>query len=121
MPTGQQNETGFKSFIAGEALEPFRCVKPHTTLGQIVYDDAGEVSIGVTQDRAASGDPVCVKLWNAPGTFTVSVASGVAAINTALYSANDGQLDDASSGTVKAYNLEVVSAANAQVEVVAHR
>ena len=116
MPTGQQNDNGFKTFTAGAALEQFRCVKLDTTANQVVYSGAGEVTIGVTQDRAASGDPVCVKLITAPGTFVISCASTVAAIGTALYTAANGQVDDAASGTAKFHNMEVVASANGQIE-----
>jgi hypothetical protein len=104
----QQNDTGFKTFTAGAALEPFRRVKLDTTEGQVVYAGAGEAFIGVTQDRAASGSPITVKLKGL-GTYQICCASSVAASGTAMYGAASGKVDDAVSGSIQGYVNGTVS------------
>lgn len=105
----QQNEAGFKTFTAGAALEPWRRVKLDSTADQVVYAGAGEAFIGVTQDRAASGSPVSVKLVTAPGTFEICCASSVATSGTAMYGAANGKVDDAVIGSIQGYVNGTVS------------
>jgi hypothetical protein len=102
---------GKKTFIAGEALAEKRNVRIKagtiTTPPEVVYADAGEDGIGVTEFAVAKDEPVTVKLWSDSGTFEVEVIVG-AAINrgTELYSANDGKLCDTSTGSLVAVALE---------------
>lgn len=86
-----ENESGIKSFTAGEALEPFRRVK--LSSGTAVYADAGDRHIGVTVDGAASGAQVAVKLINHPGTRKIECAAAVTTGAT-VYAADDGKVDD---------------------------
>jgi hypothetical protein len=102
---------GKKTFTAGEALAEKRNVRiktgTTTTPPEVVYADAGEDGIGVTEFAVAITEPVTVKLWSNSGTFEVEVAvSAAIAKGTVLYAANDGKLSDASIGSVAAVALE---------------
>jgi len=103
-----------KTFYAGEALAAKRRVKidtssPATTTDppEVVYADAGEDFIGVTEYAAASGALVAVKLINAPGTFEICCDIGSAiARGTVLYGAADGKISDTSSGSAQGIALQ---------------
>jgi len=106
-----------KNFTAGEALAAYRRVK--LSAGTVVYADAGEVWIGVTQDAVDSGEEVCVKLASAAGTQKM-VAAGTFALNAELFGAADGKVDDTSIGQVVGTALEAATAAGDIVEVLPH-
>jgi hypothetical protein len=113
---------GIKTFKAGEALEAHRRVKiksgTTTTPPEVVYADAGEDYIGVTEYAVLITEDVAVRLSNYPGTFEIecTVDSAIAR-GTVLYGANDGKVSDASSGTAQGISLE--AAAEGQVIEVA--
>lgn len=115
-----QNDTGFRTFIAAEALEPFRRVKISATANTVEYADGADEGIGVTQDRAASGGAVTVKMWNAPGTFKIEAGAATASLNDTLYGAADGKADvtDAGSDVTVGYNLDAASGSGSIIEVV---
>jgi len=113
-----------KTFTAGENLEAHRRVKidtgvPAADPAEVIYADAGEDFIGVTEYAASDGDPIAVKLNSAGGTFEVECAVDSAiALGTVLYGAADGKVSDASSGTAQGINVEpgtVVSGAVIEV------
>lgn len=123
-----------KTFLAGEALEAFRRVKlDTTTAGQVVYADAGDPAIGVTETVAASGANVAVRLNTAAGTMKVECA-GAVSIGDAIYGAADGKVDDDPQGSAfgvalsaatadgdvieSMYGTELQQAAGASVEVI---
>ena len=81
------------SYIAGEALSAWRRVKFNGTAKTVIYADAEHDAIGVTQEAAASGANVNVKLRTAPGTHKVT-AAGAVSIEDAVYGADDGKVDD---------------------------
>ena len=112
-----QFDTGNIPFIAAEDLVENRIVKM-TAAGTVGYADAGEDSVGVTRNTAASGKSVTVKLWNAEGTFLIESAGAVAA-NTAVYTANDGKVDDVASGVSIGKSNEAASAAADAIEIIA--
>lgn len=102
---------GIKTFQAGEDLEARRRVKIEsgtvTTPPEVVYADAGEDYIGVTEYAVKDGDPVAVKMNNAPGTLEIECTVNAAiARGTVLYGAADGKVSDASSGTAQGIALE---------------
>ena len=109
-------ETGKATFIAGEELQRFRRVKfksgTATTPPEVVYADAGEMHIGITDAYAASGNGVAVRMLNHPGTHKCTV-SGVIAQGAVLYGAADGKISDVASGS--AIGLAKGSAAAAGV------
>lgn len=104
--------TGIATFLAGEALEAKRRVKvePGTTNDppEILYADAGEDFIGITENAVADGDMVAVKMNSAPGVFEVEcIVDSAIARGAVLYGAADGKVSDASSGTAQGIALEV--------------
>lgn len=104
-----------RTFKAGEALEARRRVKIEsgtvTTPPEVVYADAGEDFIGITEYAVADGDPVAVKIMTSPGTFEVEcLIDSAIARGTVLYGANDGRLSDASSGSAQGIALQAASA-----------
>lgn len=103
---------GIRTFTAGEALEARRRVKiksgTTTTPPEVVYADAGDDFIGVTEYAVASGAQVACKMNSAPGTFEVEcIVNSAIARGTVLYGADDGRVSDASSGTAQGIALEV--------------
>jgi hypothetical protein len=102
---------GIKTLLAGEDLEARRRVKiksgTTTTPAEVVYADAGEDFIGVTEYAVKMGEQIAVKLNSSPGTFEVECDVD-SAINrgTVLYGANDGKVSDAASGTAQAIAFE---------------
>ena len=108
-----QYNTGIKAFTSGEALETRTRVKMSSAT--VVYADAGEDFIGVTEHACASGDVVSVKLKNVSGTFKVQ-AAGAFSSETVLYGAADGLVDDTESGSAQFYSLEAATAAGDVVE-----
>lgn len=108
-----QYNTGIKAFTSGEALEA-RC-RVKMSSATVVYADAGEDFIGVTEHACASGDVVSVKLKNVSGTFKVQ-AAGAFDSETVLYGAADGCVDDTESGSAQFYSLEAATAAGDIVE-----
>lgn len=112
---------GIKTFKAGEALEARRRVKVESGTTndppEIVYADAGEDFIGVTEYAVKDGADVAVKMNSAPGTFEVEcLVDSAIARGTVLYGAANGMVSDASSGTAQGIALEV-GADNAHIEV----
>jgi len=113
---------GVKTFYAGEALAARRRVKiksgTTTTPPEVVYADAGEDYIGVTEYAVASGTLVACRLNTYPGTFEIecTIDSAIAR-GTVLYGADDGKVSDASSGTAQGISLEA-GAEGQHIEVV---
>lgn len=92
----QENESGKRTFTAGEALEAFRRVK--LSSGTAVYADAFDPEwIGTTLTAVASGALVVVKLRRFPGTRKMISASSAAA-GARAYAAADGKVDDVTTG-----------------------
>ena len=108
--------SGFRTLMAGEAIATNRLVKiksgTTTVPPEVVYADSDEAFIGSTEFAAASGDPVTVRLSNAPGTREL-VAGEAAAVGASLYTANDGKVADTNpggTGTARAIALEASTA-----------
>ncbi len=101
---------GIRTFKAGEALAAKRRVKIEGTSvipPEVVYADAGEDYIGVTEYAVADGALVAVKLNTYPGTFEIEcIVNSSIAIGTVLYGAASGMVSDASSGTAQGISLE---------------
>lgn len=103
---------GIATFKAGEALEARRRVKVESGTTndppEVVYADAGEDYIGITEYAVADGSMVAVKMCNAGGVFEVEcLVDSAIARGTVLYGAADGRLSDASSGSAQGIALEV--------------
>jgi hypothetical protein len=103
---------GPATFKAGEALEARRRVKIEsgtvTDPPEVVYADAGEDFIGVTEYAVADGEDITIKLQNQPGIFEIEcIVDSAIGRGTVLYGAADGRVSDASSGTAQGISLEV--------------
>lgn len=105
---------GIKTFLAGEALATNRRVKLETgtttTPPEVVYADAGEQHIGVTEFAAADATYVSVRLVNYSGTVEIEAADSFA-VNATLYGADDGKISDTSSGSALGIACEAATAA----------
>jgi hypothetical protein len=105
--------SGYRTFTAGEALAGYRRVKikPATsaTPPEVVYADAGEQHIGVTQQAVASGAAVAVRLRTVPGTCEMTAAEAFA-VGAVLYGADDGKVQDTSAGSAIGQAVEAATA-----------
>lgn len=109
---------GYKAFVSGEALEPYRRVKVDASTGRVWYADAGEDYIGITQERVTAAVlQITVRLKNVAGTVKVE-AAGSFALVASLYGADDGKVDDVVVGGGKQFMaLEAADADGNIVEV----
>ena len=110
-----------KTFMAYEALLANRMVKiksgTTTDPPQVEYADAGENPIGVTEFGVAINEPVNIRPLNNPGTFEITAIVNSSIVRgTVLYSANDGKVSDASTGSVVGVALQP-AASGAIIEV----
>lgn len=104
-----------KTFVSGEALSAFRRVK--ISGSTVVYADAGEHGIGVTQEAVASGDNVSVRLDTHGGSQKVTASKAIIAA-TVVYGAADGKVTDSASGNAVGQTCEAATAANDIIEIV---
>ncbi len=100
------------TYQAGEALEAKRRVKIEsgtvTDPPEVVYADAGEDHVAVTEYAVADGEKVACKPANYPGVFEIEcLVDSAIARGTTLYGAADGMLADTVSGSPLAISLEV--------------
>lgn len=102
-----KNDTGKKTFEAGEDLEPYRRVKL-SAQDTVMYADAAEASIGVTTSRALSGALVSVDLWTKAGTFEIEASEAIA-VAAEVYGAADGKVKATASGSGLGWANEVSS------------
>ena len=112
----QRNDSGFKTFTAGAAIDIYSRVKLHTD-GTVLVAGLAEKSIGTLQTAAGvSGAPVVVKLRTAPGTHKVRVKEAVA-IAAPLYTEALGEVQDTAETT--AYlEMQALEAATAEDDVI---
>lgn len=113
----------YRAFVAGEALEPYRRVKLHTTIGEVVYADAsdGDGWIGVTEpavngDAVALGDTVTVKLRTPGATFKIEASAAVVG-HTAVYPENDGKVSDDAGSVIIGSAIQGASGAGGIAEI----
>lgn len=117
-----QNDSGFKSFVAGEALAMYRCVRKDSS-GNLVYADDEEDALGVTQNSCDSGTAVTIKLMNSPGTFLIETSAAVSFSissdkrGTPLYIDNDGKVS--TTGTLQKFAALEGGTTGAYIECVA--
>lgn len=101
------------TMTSGEALEANRRVKiksgTTSTPPEVVYADAGEDYIGFTVANAALAELVAIRPINAAGIQEM-VAAEAFALGAVLYGANDGKLQDTSSGSAQGIALEAATA-----------
>lgn len=113
----QQNDNGFKTFVTSAAVGKFRrvVVASDGTVSEALVGASSVDFQGVSQDAAASGKPVTVKLRSAPGTFKIEAAGAVTAA-ASIYAASTGRIDDAASGAIIGKALEAATAAGDYIE-----
>lgn len=111
----KQVEGQFATFRAAEALEAFRRVKLDSN-GELVYADAKEPAIGITQDAVADDEVCSVRLLNGPGTFKMTCSAAVAA-RVPVYGTADGKIDDTGGGVPLGVSLEAGSGDGGIIEV----
>ena len=117
------NDEGKITVKAAEKLETKRRVKVDTSATtaspvKVVYADAGEDFLGVTERSGATGDLIGVKLQSAPGTFEMeAVISSAINVGTTLYGAADCKVSDASSGSAQGEAMQKASASNDHIRV----
>jgi hypothetical protein len=115
----EQVDNGIATFTTASALVAFRCVKlSSTTDHTVTYAGAGEKSIGVTQQGAASGALIPVKLWSGGGTFRIEAGAAMATRNAVCYAAASGKVSGSASGNPIGRILDVASGDGSMVEVV---
>lgn len=114
-----------KTFTAGEDLAAHRRVKIDSAVStadpaEVIYADAGEDYIGVTEFAADDGELIAVKMCTGPGTFEIEcdVDSSIA-LGTVLYGAASGKVSDASSGSAQGICIEPGTIASTAVIEVA--
>lgn len=96
----QQNDTGFKSYIAATDLLAYRAVELAATANQVQYPSAvSDRLVGITQAPANSGEPVTVKLLNAPGTYRITVGAACSAGSALYMLATAGKFSTADPGS----------------------
>jgi hypothetical protein len=117
----QRDDTGFKNFVAGAAIEIYSRVKLHTD-GTILTAGLAEKSIGTLQTApGVAGQPVSVKLRSAAGTHKVRCKEAVA-IAADLRSEALGEVQDTAETTsfLEMTALEAAAAENDVVEALYH-
>ena len=114
---------GTKTFMADEKLEAHRRVKIDTAQttaspAKVIYADAGEDYIGVTEMSKATGELIAVKMNNAPETMEIeAVVNSAINVGTVLYGAADGKVSDAASGTAQGIAMQQTAVSNTHIEV----
>jgi hypothetical protein len=111
-----QVDGAFVTFEAGEDLEQYRRVKLSGV--KVVYADADEDCVGVTQAPVLNGYPVAVKTKKSPGTFKL-VASEAIASGATIYGDADGKITDTDGGsyTKRGTALEAASGDGSIIQV----
>ncbi len=112
---------GFLTMTAGEALAQKTRVKiksgTTTTPPEVEYSDQGDMAIGVVEVAAASGAHVVIRAITWGGSLE-GVANDSFAVGATLYSHDDGEISDTSSGSAIGIALEAASSADEIVEYI---
>ena len=88
---------GPRQFLAGEAIANKRLVK--LSGSSIIYADAGDDFIGVSEYAISNAEYGAVRLKNAEGTFEVT-ASGAITAGVDIFAADDGKVSMTPGGKV---------------------
>lgn len=107
-------EGNTKTFFSAEALAAFRRVKIDTS-GYIVYADARDDHVGITEAAIANAANGAVRLKSASGTRKVT-ASGAISIGDLLYGADDGKVTATPNGIAFGQALEAATADGDKIE-----
>lgn len=112
----QQQESPL-SMLAGEDLAVFRFVKINGTARELVYADAADLGIGVTQAAVDDTYAVAVREVHNGGSFKVTAAAAFA-VGDYLYHAADGKVSAVPAGPRIGRALEAATADGDVVEMV---
>lgn len=109
-----ENQSGYYSEkLAGvDIADALRVYIDTNGLVQIAGDD--QAGIGVTRGAFATGTPVEIKLWSAPGNWRVT-SSGVVSAGGDLYAAANGQVAGSGSVGLGLITLETLAASQVTV------
>lgn len=112
----QFDDSGYKTFMAGEALT--KGVLVFFSSGNVIMTDKAEQPIGVVRNVAASGAQVTVALLSKAGTIQCK-AAGAFSQGAVVYGQDDGTIDDvATSSQIQiGVALEAATAAGDIIEV----
>ena len=108
------NDSGFLTLPAAAAISEGKRVHINAA-GQWVLSGATDPSTGVATHACASGAPLTVKLWTAPGTFAV-VANAAIVAGARLFPTANGNVDDAGTTALNLVAREAATAANDIIE-----
>ena len=104
-----------KTFVAGEALNAWCRVK--ISGSTVVYADAGEAAIGVTQMAVASGGNVPVRMNYHGGSHKVLTDTTISA-GASFYAADNGEISSSASGSAVGIACEAATTAGDIIEVI---
>lgn len=113
----QRNDSGFRPFVADEAIELYSRVVLEAD-GRIVKAGLAVKSIGTLQTNAAlaAGDKVSVKLRSAAGTHKVR-AKEASAVAAELYTEAAGEVQDTAQATAF-LEFTAIEAAGAEDDII---
>lgn len=112
------NDSGIRTFTAGEALAANRRVKFITGTSTVTYADADEECIGFTERAVASGEAVAVRLNNHQGTFLAVASAAIdISVDNTLEATADGKVATQSAGTTRYIALQDASGDGSIIEV----
>lgn len=106
---------GPRQFLAGEAIANKRLVK--LSGSSIIYADAGDDFIGVSEYAISNAEYGAVRLKNAEGTFEVT-ASGAITAGVDIFAADDGKVSMTPGGKVIGQAIEAATADGDIIEVI---
>lgn len=104
-----------KTLTSGEALATRRRVK--VSAATVIYADAGEDAIGVSEYAVAITTPVGVRLLNGPGTFEMTTNGAIAA-GAIIFGGADGKVSITPNGKPIGICIEAATADGDQVECI---
>lgn len=110
-----QSNNNPKTLLSGEALAAHRLVK--LSGSTVVYADAGEQAVGVTNAAYASGAHTAFDVINKEGTVKVT-ASGAISAGAAIFPAADGKITATPNGASIGFALEAATADDDVIECV---
>lgn len=106
---------GKKTLLAGEALTARKCIK--LSGATLVYADAGDEFIGITEYAVANGARVAFRDKSDAGTFEVTASAAITA-GALIYGADDGKVSMTPAGKAIGFAIEAATADDDQIEAV---
>lgn len=110
-----QSNNNPKTLTSGEALASYRLVK--LSGSTVIYADAGEQAVGITNADYASGEHTAFDVINKSGTVKLT-ASGAIAAGAPIYQGDDGKVTATPNGAAIGFALEAATADGDVIECV---